>query len=106
MLATWAKSELGLTALHPAGTNEDGSSRKDPWAPPKGTAPLPPEEKNPLLKLLIDASETQESVAEDHFLLTNRFHLLRCSNYILYCLRYPIAKGSDQIKTCQMEQNL
>ena len=100
VLATWAKLELGLTALHPAGKNEDGSSRKDLWPPPEGTAPLPPDDQNPLLKLLIDISETQESIAEDHFLMTNRINLHRCSNY---CLRHPRAKGSDKTKICRME---
>ena len=49
---------------------EDGSSRKDLWSPPEGTAPLPAED-NAIIKFLMDVSETQESVVEDHFLLTN-----------------------------------
>ena len=100
VLSNWVKSEFGLTAMHPAGKNEDGTSRKDMWPPPEGTAPLPPEETNPLLKLLMDVSETQESVAQDHFLLTNRINLHRCSNY---CLRNPRGKTSDKTKLCRME---
>ena len=100
VLATWANSEFGLTALHPAGKNDDGSSRKDLWPPPEGTSPVPPEEDNPLLKLLMDVSETQKSVVQDHFLMTNRINLHRCSNY---CLRYPRTKGLNATKSCRME---
>ena len=100
VLANWAKYEFGLTALHPAGKNEDGTSRKDLWPPPEGTAPSPSEEKNPLVKLLMDASETQESVVEDLFLLTNRINLHRCSSY---CLRNPRGNGSNKTKVCRLE---
>ena len=58
---------------------EDGSSRKDLRPPPEGTAPLPAED-NALIKILIDVSETQESVVEDHFLLTNTINLHICSS--------------------------
>ena len=37
-----------MTASHPAGTDVDGCSRKDLCSPPEGTAPAPPDEKNPL----------------------------------------------------------
>ena len=53
------------------------------WPPPEGTAPMPPEEKNPLIKLLMDVSSSQESLLEDHLLLTNRFNIHRCSDYCL-----------------------
>ena len=70
-LAQWAGENIGLTALHPAGKDETGESRKDLWPPPEGSAPPPPEEKNPLLKLLLDVSSSQASLLEDHRLLTN-----------------------------------
>ena len=60
------------------------------WPPQDGTAPLPPEEANHLLKLIMDVSETQESVTEGHFLLTYRINLHRCSNY---CLRNQKGRG-------------
>ena len=59
-LAKWASSEFGLTASHPAGKDENGESRKNLWPPPEGSAPAPPEEKNPLVKLLMDISASQE----------------------------------------------
>ena len=75
-----------MTVLHQAGKNEDGSSRKEFWPPCEGTATLPPEETNPLLKLFIGVSDSQESILQDHLLLTNRINLHRCSDY---CLRKP-----------------
>ena len=39
-LSDWAKQQFGMTALHPAGKHDDGSSRKDLWTPPEGTALL------------------------------------------------------------------
>ena len=80
-LSRWAKAVFGLTACHPAGTDENGHPRKDLWAPPEGFAPALPEEKNPLLKLLMDVSESQEPLLEDHILLANRINLHRCSEY-------------------------
>ena len=32
-LATWASDELGLMAMHPAGTDNNGTPRKDLWPP-------------------------------------------------------------------------
>ena len=55
ILSNWAKSEFGMTAMHPAGLNEDGTSRKDLW----------PEQTNLLLKLLMDVSEIQGSLSLD-----------------------------------------
>ena len=101
LLANWAKSEFKLTALHPAGKNDDGLPHTEFWPPPEGTAPLPPEESNPLLKLFMDVSETQESIVQDHLLLSNRINLHRCSDY---CLRKPHASSSNKTtKVCRME---
>jgi hypothetical protein len=41
-----------MTASHPAGGDESGNPNKNLWAPPEGTCPAPPAEKNPLVKLL------------------------------------------------------
>ena len=98
-LAQWAEKNIGMTALHPAGKDETGESRKDMWPPPEGNAPPPPEEKNPLLKLLLDVSSSQASLLEDHLLLTNRFNIHRCSDYCLTVLR----KSNPQTKSCRME---
>ena len=55
--------------------------------------------KNPLTKLLMDVSESQESLLEDHLLLTNRINLHRCSDY---CLRAASSRNKS-IKECRME---
>lgn len=97
-LADWATSELGLTASHPAGKNESGEPRKELWAPPEGTAPQPADEDNPLVKLLMHVSDNQESLLQDHLLLTNRINLHRCSDY---CLRAKSTNSSE--KSCRFE---
>ena len=58
-LAECASNQLGLTASHPAGKDDSGSPRKDLWPPPEGNTPAPPEEINPSVKLLMDASDKQ-----------------------------------------------
>ena len=55
--------------------------KKKLWPSPESFAPQPPEEKNVLIKLLMDISFSQEILLEDHLLLTNRFNLHRCSDY-------------------------
>ena len=94
-LSDWAKQSFGMTATHPAGTDTEGNPRKDLWPPPEGTAPQPEEESNPLLKLLMDVSDTQDSLLLDHLLLSNRINIHRCSDY---CLRSKNGKN-----TCRME---
>jgi hypothetical protein len=56
--SNWAKSNFKMTAKHPAGSDNEGKPRKDLWPPPEGTVPAPPENKNPLLKLLMDVAST------------------------------------------------
>ncbi|WAQ97056.1 hypothetical protein MAR_029746 [Mya arenaria] len=97
-LESWAKYEFGLSAEHPAGCDEAGKPRKDLWPPPEGTAPAPPEEKNPLVKLLMDVCDSQYSILEDYLLLSNRFNIHRCSDY---CLRFN--KHNKTEKECRME---
>ncbi|XP_061185108.1 uncharacterized protein LOC133193154 [Saccostrea echinata] len=99
-LSKWARSNLGMTASHPVGKDEQGNSKKDLWPPPEGTAPPPPEEKNPLLKILMDVSESQESLLEDHLLLTNKINIHRCSDY---CLQIPKHRGRSSKRVCRME---
>ncbi|CAC5388042.1 unnamed protein product [Mytilus coruscus] len=95
-LSEWASIHFGLTGSHPAGQDENGLSIKKLWPPPEGTAPLPPEDKNPLIKLLMDVSLSQETLLEDHILLTNRFNIHRCSDYCL-----TSKKGKE--RQCRME---
>ena len=94
----WASEIFGLTSSHPAGKDESGNPKRNLWRPPEGTAAPPPEENNPLFKLLMDISSSQESLLEDHLLLTNRFNLHRCSDY---CLKSSKSNASQ--KFCRME---
>ncbi|KAK3104656.1 hypothetical protein FSP39_007268 [Pinctada imbricata] len=96
-LAEWASSQFGLTACHPAGRDQEGNPKKNFWPPPEGTAPPPSDDSNPLIKLLMDVSSSQESLLEDHLLLSNRFNLHRCSSY---CLN---TTNSRQNPICRME---
>jgi hypothetical protein len=89
-----------MTANHPAVQDENGNPKKQYWPPSEGTAPAPPENANPLHKLLMDASTSQETLLEDHLLLTNHLNLHRCSDY---CLRLPSNKHSSSEKQCRME---
>lgn len=97
-LSEWAQIQFGMTANHPAGKDDFGNSKKHLWPPPEGTAPAPTEEKNALIKLLMDVSQSQETIFEDYLLLTNRFNIHRCSDY---CLK-P-SKNSSNKKVCRME---
>ena len=100
-LSEWASTEFGMSASHPAGKDDKGNPRKDLWPPPEGSAPAPPEELNPLVKLLMDVGESQENILEDYLLLTNRINLHRCSDY---CLRDPKSnKSKSTEKQCRME---
>ena len=100
-LSEWAKLNFAMTASHPAGNDANGLPRKNLWPAPEGSAPPPPEEKNPLVKLLMDVSESQATLLEDHLLLSNRFNLHRCSDY---CLRPPRGKANpNSEKVCRME---
>ena len=96
-LAECASNQLGLTASHPAGKDDSGNPRTDFWPPPEGSAPPPPEKINPLVKLLMDASDNQDSLLEDYVHLTNRINIRRCSDY---CLRQR-KRGEE--KYCRME---
>ena len=53
---------------------------------------------HPLFKLLMDISSSQESLLEDHLLLTNRFNLHRCSDDCLIS-----SKSNASQKVCRME---
>jgi hypothetical protein len=74
-IAQWATEQFGLSASHPAGKYETEKPRKNLWPPPEGSAALPTEENNPLIKLLMDVSMSQETLFEDYVLLANRFNI-------------------------------
>ena len=75
-----------------------GSTEKT-YEPNQGTAPSPPEEKNPIVKLLMDVCSDQDSLLEDYLLLANRINLHRCSDY---CLQEPKSKKNTEI-VCRIE---
>ena len=62
--------------------------------------PSPPEEDTPLIKLLMDASDTQQTLSDDHLLLVNKFNLHRSSDY---CLTKNKNKSNPNPKVCRME---
>ncbi len=95
-LSTWAEQAFGMTAAHPAGSDDRGNPRKDLWPPPEGIAEAPPEEENPLAKLLHEVALTQEDTAHDHLLLCNKVNIHRCSDF---CLK----KNKKGEKVCRME---
>ncbi|MEW8548278.1 MAG: hypothetical protein AB2693_32640, partial [Candidatus Thiodiazotropha sp.] len=100
VVSDWAKSSFGMSATHPAGLDADGQPCKGLWPPPEGTAPAPSEEQNPQVKMLMDVSETQESLLEDHLFLTIRINIHRCSDYCWVTAR----RGANQSKkVCRME---
>ena len=100
VISDWAKSSFGMSASHPAGKDAENQSRKNLWPPPEGTAPAPSEEQNPLVKMLMDVSESQESLLEDHLFLTNRINIHRCSDY---CWVTPKRGANQGKKVCRME---
>jgi hypothetical protein len=100
LLSEWAKNTFKMTASHPAGGDESGNPNKSLWSPHERTCPASPADTNSPVKLLMDVSESQESILEDHLLLCNRINLHGCSDY---CLRAPKNSPSSSLKQCRME---
>ena len=59
---------MAMTALHPAGSNEEGQPRKDLWPPPEGTADHISTDRDPLMKMLMEIAASQDAILEDHLL--------------------------------------
>ncbi|KAK2571016.1 hypothetical protein P5673_003555 [Acropora cervicornis] len=78
-----------MTALHPAGSDREGQSRKDLWPPPEGSADPILDDRDPLLKMLMEITATQDGMLEDHLLLVNRVGLHSCSDNFLRTPRHP-----------------
>ena len=51
-----------MTALHPAGNDEEGKPRKDLWPPPVGTAEPISNDRDPLVKMLMQIAGTQDAI--------------------------------------------
>ncbi|CAH3017279.1 unnamed protein product [Porites evermanni] len=52
-LSQWADETFAMTALHPAGNDDEGQPRKDLWPPPEGTAEPISHDRDPLVKMLM-----------------------------------------------------
>ena len=88
-LNQWADENFAMTALHPAGSDEEGQPRKDLWPPPEGSADPISEDRDPLVKMLMEMAATQDTILEDHLLLVRRVGLHSCSDYFLRTPRHP-----------------
>ncbi|CAH3193199.1 unnamed protein product, partial [Porites evermanni] len=102
-LSQWADETFAMTALHPAGNDEEGQPRKDLWSPPEGTAEPISDDRDPLVKMLMQIAATQEAILEDHLLLVNRVGLHSCSDYCLRTPRHPEQGLQPRERVCRME---
>ena len=102
-LSQWADENFAMTAMHPAGRDEEGRSRKDLWPPPEGSADSISNERYPLVKMLMEIAATQDAVLEDHLLLVNRVGLHSCSDYCLRTPRHPEPGLQPKERVCRME---
>ncbi|XP_073231632.1 uncharacterized protein [Porites lutea] len=92
-----------MTALHPAGNDEERQPRKDLWPPPEGTAQPISDDRDPLVKMLMQIAATQDAILEDHLLLVNRVGLHSCSDYCLRTPRHPQQGLQPRERVCRME---
>ncbi|CAH3153590.1 unnamed protein product [Porites lobata] len=102
-LSQWADETFAMTALHPAGNDEEGQPRKDLWPPPEGTAEPISDDRDPLVKMLMQIAATQDAILEDHLLLVNRVGLHSCSDYCLRTPRHPEQGLQPRERICRME---
>ena len=102
-LSQWADETFAMTALHPAGNEEEGQPRKNLWPPPEGTAEPISDDRDPLVKMLMQIAATQDAILEDHLLLVNRVGLHSCSDYCLRTPRHPEQGLQTRERVCRME---
>ena len=102
-LNQWVNENLAMTALHPAGSDEEGKPRKDLWPLPEGSADPIPNDQDPLIKMLMDIASTQDVILEDHLLLVNRVGLHSCSDYFLRTPCHPEQGLQPNERVCCME---
>ena len=102
-LSQWADETFAMTALHPAGNDEEGQPRKDLWPPPEGTAEPISDDRDSLVKMLMQIAATQDAILEDHLLLVNRVGLHSCSDYCLRTTRHPEQGLQPRERVCRME---
>ena len=102
-LSQWADETFAMTALHPAGNDEEGQPRKDLWPPPEETAEPMSDDSDPLVKMLMEIAATQDAMLEDHLLLVNRVGLHSCSDNCLRTLRHLELGLQPRERVCRME---
>ena len=102
-LSQWADENFTMTALHPAGSDEEGQARNDLWSPPEGSADPISDERDPLVKMLLEIAATQNAILEDHLFLVNRVGLHSCSDYCLRTPRHPEPGLQPRERVCRME---
>ena len=102
-LTQWADENFAVTALHPAGSDEEGQPREDLWPPPEGSADPISDDRDPLVKMLVQIAATQDAILEDYLLLVNRVGLHSCSDYCLRTPRHPQPGLQRRERVCQME---
>ena len=102
-LSQWADQTFAMTALHPAGNDEERQPRKDLWPPPEGMAQPISDDRDPLVKMLMQIAATQDAILENHLLLVNRVGLHSCSDYCLRTPRHPEQGLQPRERVCWME---
>ena len=61
-LSEWGDENFAITASHPAGSDKEGQPRKDLWPPPEGSADPISDERDPLVKMLLEIAATQNAI--------------------------------------------
>ena len=102
-LSTWVEDKFAMSASHPAGKDDEGNPNREFWPPPEGTAQPVTHDQDPLVKMLMDVSATQDAVLEDYLQLVNRVGLHSCSDYCLRTPRHPQPGLQPNERVCRME---
>ena len=88
-LNQWAGENFAIAVLHPAGSDEEAEPRKGLWPLPEGSTDPISDDRDPLVKMLMETVATQDAMLEDHMLLVNCVGLHITAYYLDYCLRTP-----------------
>lgn len=102
-LSEWANENFAMTSMLPAGSDEEGEPRTDLWPPPEGTAHPISDDRDPLVKMLMDIAVSQDAILEDHLLLVTRVGLHSGSDYCLRTPHHPQQGLQPRERVCRME---
>ena len=64
-----------MTALHPAGNDEEWQPKKSLCPPTEGMAQPISDDRDPFVKMAMQIAATQDAILEDRLLLVNRVGL-------------------------------